>query len=59
MPALLPDSTCNLEALPSTDGVTHGTRLSYQFPQCLSMDSRLRSGIAIFTLETLNPGLAA
>jgi len=59
MPALSPVTTCSLEASPSKDEVPYGTRLSYPFPQCLSMDCCLRSGIAIFTLENLNPGLAA
>lgn len=59
MPAFQPVSTCNLEALLSMDGVSHGARRSYPFPHRLSMDSRLRSGFVISTLENPILGLAA
>ncbi|MEQ1751838.1 MAG: hypothetical protein ABL974_20620 [Prosthecobacter sp.] len=59
MPAIQPVATFNLEALLSTDEVSHRARQSFHFSHRLSMDSHLRSGLAFFTLETLILGLAA
>jgi hypothetical protein len=59
MPAIQPVTTCNLEALLSMDEVSHGAGQSFHFSHRLSTDSRLGTGLAFFTLETLILGLAA
>ena len=59
MPAFQPVSAYTLEATLSMAEVSYGARQSPPFPHRLGTDSRLCSGFAISTLETLILGLAA